>query len=293
MGQFNSRVNSIFSREREKSFLFFSYRRTTPAAPPFPDQWQTAKENIHQPPQEHERSVSISSADDHRRRSTASSDRLSTVDNLQNIISSMQQHSANVNSRSQSRRLSSSSSSSSSSTSHPISETDRTHPTSVQQGLIYATVQPPPQQKQHSRQSSYAESIHSISSASPSKRSPAPSTSNTYQQIASVLTPQREQQQVDRIASRPPSVASSSRLSSDRFPPPPPPNIETLDLYTNATAKPHRSTPSVSSRSSAYVDVNEVETFPNSSKFNPNFLNFRQISFRLNVSIPIRTFLFQ
>lgn len=210
---------------------YFCFLRITPVAPPLPEQWQTAKENIHHPSQVHERSISASSTttdDDNRRPST--------VENLQNIISSIQQHSTNIDSRTHSRR------SSSSSSLQQISEIDRTQPTSVQQGLIYATIQPPPPQQQHSRHSSYTDSVRSTSTASISKRSPVPS-----------IQPKQD----ERASYRTASIASSS----DRFPPPPPPNIETLDLYTNDTPKQHRSTPSVSSRSSAYVDVNEVH-FP-------------------------------
>jgi hypothetical protein len=81
MGEF------ISKEEKQKNdVLFFlskiNFFRTTPVAPPFPDQWQMATENHHHPPQAPERPISATSSDRH-----------SNVDNLHDIVASINQKS--------------------------------------------------------------------------------------------------------------------------------------------------------------------------------------------------------
>ncbi len=144
---------------------------------------------------------------------------------------------------------------------------------------MYATVQPaqqyhlqqpptPPQQQQqqqqqqqYNRQGSYADSVRSVASSSASRKSPVPSLTNNYQSKLPVLPAQQQQQLQqpdDKVSHHTASIASSSRRSSDRFPPPPPPNLETLDLSGAGEPLKPRSTTSMSTRSSAYADINEV-----------------------------------
>lgn len=220
------------------------FLRTTPVAPPFPDQWQTATEHHHYPPESPERPISA-----------ASSDRQSSVDNLRNIVASIYQNipekpfsqGAVLDSQIHSRP-------STASRSQNDSDDEDIHPRTPAQPSIYATIQP--QQKQHSRQGSYADSVQSISSSSTSRQSPVASLPPNYQQKYTPTSAQPQQQQKDeKITYRAPST-TSSRRSSDRFPPPPPPNLETLDLTTTKA----RPTSSISTRSSVYADVNEVNT---------------------------------
>lgn len=221
--------------------FFISSLRTTPIAPPFPEQFQTATEHHHYPPQSPERPISA-----------ASSSRQSSVDNLRDIVASIYQ---NIPDKTYPQapildsQLHSRPSTASRSRNDSYDDDENIRSRTPTQPLIYATVQP--QQRQHSRQGSYADSVHSGSSSSTSRQSPVASLSAHYQQK---YTPISVQQQDEKTSYRAPSV-SSSRRSSDRFPPPPPPNIETLDLTT--TAKP-RSVASTSTRSSIYAEPNDV-----------------------------------
>jgi len=115
---------------------------------------------------------------------------------------------------------------------------------------MYATIQP----QQHHRQGSYADSIDSDSSTSTSRQSPAPPIINNYQPRFS-STSAHQQQNEEKLSYHTPPV-STSRRSSDRFPPPPS-NLETLDLTVEGINKP-RSGSSISTRSLAYADANEV-----------------------------------
>ena len=223
----------------------FVFLRTTPVAPPFPDQWQTATEHHHYPPESPGRPISA-----------ASSDRQSSVDNLRDIVASIYQNipekpfsqGAVLDSQIHSRP-------STASRSQNDSDDEDIHPRTPTQPSIYATIQP--QQKQHSRQGSYADSVQSISSSSTSRQSPVASLPPIYQQeyIPRAVQPQPQLQKLERPTYPAPST-TSSRRSSDRFPPPPPANLETLDLTTTKA----RPTSSISTRSSVYTDANEVNT---------------------------------
>ena len=240
MGKFISKTSYCFFI---KNNLFFRI----PAAPPLPDQWQTATEQHHHPPQAPERPISASSSEQH-----------STTDNLRDIIASIEQRSHEKplslfppgqiqDSQSHSRP------STASRSQYDPDEDDEDEALTPMKQPAYATVQP----RQRSRQSSIADSIESGSSTSPSRHSPVSPLQNNYQQKSSVTPIHQQQQQDDKIANRPSSVASSKR-SSERFPPPPQ-NFETLDFGGYRLAKP-LSTSSKSTRSSAYVDAPEPMT---------------------------------
>jgi hypothetical protein len=239
----------ILKEIETKRFSFLFFLRTTPVAPPYPDQWQTATEHHHHPPESPERPISASS-----------SDRNSNVDNLRDIIASIHQYSSEKIPPSFLRepildsQIHSRPSTASRSQNESDSDDDNHLQTPTQQ-IVYATVKP----QQHIHQESYADSFQSSSSSSTSRQSPIPSLQNNYQQRFNATPPhqQQQQQQDDKVAYRSPSVGSGSRKSSDRFPPPPPPNIETLDL----TTKPRSISP-VSNRSSTYAKINEVNIKP-------------------------------
>ena len=52
-------INLLMILKKQLDYFF----RTTPVAPPFPDQLQTATENHHYPPEAPERPISASSSD--------------------------------------------------------------------------------------------------------------------------------------------------------------------------------------------------------------------------------------
>ncbi|CAF0921232.1 unnamed protein product [Adineta ricciae] len=207
----------------------------TPVAPPFPDQWQTAKENHHQPPQDTERPISASSS--------SSSYRNSGVDNLQEIIASIHKKSGEKTTSllPQGPVFDAQSNGRPSTVSRIIPNEDR-HQTTVDE-LVYASVKP----RQRSPAASLIDSIDSSDSESVSKRSPVPSLPNNQQQKS--IPPQQD----DKMSHRTYSANSSSRKSSERFPPPPQ-NIDVLDLDGDSTIK-RQSISSISTRASSYADT--------------------------------------
>jgi hypothetical protein len=107
-------------------------------------------------------------------------------------------------------------------------------------------------QRQHIRQVSNADSVHSVISDLTSKPSPISPIINNDQQRLNLLS--NYQQQDDKSTHRAASINSSSRRSSERFPPPP--NLESFDSTSNGTVKQH-STSSISNRSSVNDDLRE------------------------------------
>ncbi|CAF1322790.1 unnamed protein product [Adineta steineri] len=235
---------------------------TTPVAPPFPDQWQTATENHHHPPKAPERPISATSSDRH-----------SNVDNLHDIIASIHHQKSNEKTSPSfppgpilDSRLNSRPSTASHSQIDPDEDDDHRRPPTQQQS-IYTTILP----RQHSPQGSTAGSIRSADSISTSRHSPAPSLTNNQQKRSNAI------QQDDKMSHRTFS-AESSRRSSDRFPPPPP-NIDPLDFDGNdGTVKP-KSTSSMSHRSSTSTITNQPIT-----RNETNLLSTER--FNLNTDIP-------
>lgn len=231
-----------------------------PVAPPMPNQWQTAREDDRDSLELPERPASGSSR----------SDRVN-IDNLRDVISSIHQQIPDKTSSSiprgpivDSKLNSRPSTGSRQRIESDVDDEDEDDfpPTPMQQSAVYATIQPPPLQQpaQHSRQNSYAESIRTITSTSTSRHSPAPSLTKNQAQRTSITSAQ--QQQEERASQRAPSVNLSNRRSSDRFPSPPPSHVDSLDLTGaggRSIPKP-RSTSTMSSHSSAYADVNEVNS---------------------------------
>lgn len=251
-----------------------------------PNQWQTATEQQRYPS---ERPPSVSSRDQQV-----------NVDNLRDIISSIHQQIPTkpvpsiprgpiVDSQLNSRASTASRRRIDSDFDDADDDDDDAPPTPIQQSAVYATIQPPPLQPpaQHSRQNSYAESIRTATSTSASRQSPAPSLSRNNAPKYSANSVQ--QQQEERTSQRAPSVNLSNRRSSDRFPSPPPSHVESLDLTGGAGGllNKQRSVSSMSSRSSAYVDANEVNRieFPRTDQTIPLFFYSRPTFYQLNVSI--------
>lgn len=238
---------------RNKREGFIEDYRSTPAAPPFPNQWQTA--TVHQQQQQ---PLEVPQ----RPSSAASSGQHSNVDNLRDVIASIQQHSVGKTSPSfpQAPVINSRVPSRPSTASHSIRDAredddeedddDAGRRTPIQQ-TTYAIISP----RQHSRQGSNTDSVQSGVSSSISRHSPMPLTSNPYAQRTSVSSiPQ--QQQEDRNSYRAPSASSSTRRSSERFPPPPQ-HIETID-FSGETGIKAQSISSMSTRSSVYGDAHEA-----------------------------------
>ena len=244
---------NLETKNRREGFI--EDYRSTPAAPPFPNQWQTA--TVHQqPPQQQPLEVT------RRPSSAASSGQHSSVDNLRDVIASIQQHSAGKTPSSfpQAPAINSHVSSRPSTASHSIrdpredddedDDDNAGRRTPIQQ-TTYAIISP----RQHSRQGSNTDSVQSGVSSSISRHSPMPLTSNPYAQRTSVASiPQ--QQQEDRNSYRAPSASSSTRRSSERFPPPPQ-HMETID-FSGETGIKARSISSMSTRSSVYGDAPEA-----------------------------------
>jgi hypothetical protein len=107
-------------------------------------------------------------------------------------------------------------------------------------------------QRQHIRQISNADSVHSGIIDLTSRPSPISPKINNDQQKLNM--PSNYQQQDDKISHHTTSITSLSRRSLDRFPPPP--NLEPLDTTSNGTFK-HRSTSAMSNRSSVHDDLRE------------------------------------
>ena len=263
-----------------------------PVAPPMPNQWKTATEHDRDSLEVPDRPASASSRNEQVH-----------IDNLRDVISSIHQHIPDKTTLSIPRGpiLDSKLNSRPSTGSHRRIDSDLDDdddddeddlpPTPIQQSAVYATILPPPLQQpaQHSRQNSYAESIRTITSTSTSRHSPAPSMTKNNAQRTSITSAQ--QQQGERTSQRAPSVNLSNRRSSDRFPSPPPSHVESLDLTGGGGSihKP-RSTSTLSSRSSAYVDANEVNP-PVSFHFTSNPFSYSRPTFYpLNVSILTLTF---
>ncbi|CAF2556522.1 unnamed protein product [Rotaria sp. Silwood2] len=230
---------------------------TVPVAPPFPDQWQKATENLHYPPQAIERPISAATT----------SDRSSTVDNLRDIIASINQHSHDGTPPSfpQGQILSPQSHSRPSTASRSQNDfddddDDGDNQIPIQppvyasiQPSVYASIQPRPP----SRHSSRADSVLSNATSSTIRQSPAPPIINTYQQRLSVAsTPQQkqqQQQQADKMSDRSSSITSPLGRSPERFPLQ---TIQTFDFAGDEALKPR--SPSVTSiRSLASEDINE------------------------------------
>ncbi|UJR14071.1 hypothetical protein I4U23_001068 [Adineta vaga] len=216
----------------------------TPAAPPFPHELQTATENHHRPPQATERPISASS-------SASSSDRQTGVDNLYNIILSIEKKSREETSSSlpQGFILDHQFNNRSPSVSRPQIDDDH-HQKPLVQDLVYASIQP----RQQSPRVSLIDSIESSDSESTSKHSPIPPFTKNYQQKP--IIPQQD----DKVSQRTYSANSSSRKSSERFPPPPQ-NIDALDFDGDSTVK-RQSISSISTRASSYAD-NKRHMTPN------------------------------
>ncbi|CAF2852214.1 unnamed protein product [Rotaria sp. Silwood2] len=232
---------------------------TTPVAPPFPDQLQTATVNHHRPPDLPERPLS-----------TSSSDHNSTIDNLRDIFIAIHQQSPEKTSLFQQIPIADVPINS------PLSTPSRIHneddddddinfnQTSLHQNLNTMTLQ-----AQHTRQASNTDSVHSGTSDSTSRPSIiSPVINNNQQRFNETFT---YQQQDDKMSHRTVSTNSLSRNSLDPFPPPPQ-NLETLDTTNNDIVK-QRSTSAMSYRSSINDDRNERIITPQSKLLRTERIN--------------------
>ncbi|CAF3657105.1 unnamed protein product [Rotaria sordida] len=220
---------------------------TTPAAPPFPEQLQTATVNQHYPPDLPERPLSATSSDHN-----------SAIDNLRDIFIAIhhQQSSEKISSFQQIPIVDVPTNSRLSTPSHLHNEDDEDiniNQTSLHQNLNTMTLQP-----QHTRQASNTDSVHSVTSDSTSRRSiispiinPNNNNNNQQQRFNEAFTYQQD----DKISHRTVSMSSLSRNSLDPFPPPPQ-NLEIPDTINNDIGK-QRSTSAMSYRSSINDDRNE------------------------------------
>ncbi|CAF1219898.1 unnamed protein product [Rotaria sordida] len=233
---------------------------TVPVAPPFPNQWHKATENLHYPPEAPERPISVTGSD----RSSQH------VDHLRDIIASINQqsHQQTPTSFPQGQILlpqshSRPSTASRSHTDFDDEDDDYNNNQIPIQPPAYASVQP--------RQNSRADSIQSsTSSSSTIRQSPAPPIINTYQQRSTIAsTPQqkqeqqqqRQRQQSDKMSSHSSSITSPSSRSSERSPLQ---IIQTIDFAGDDIIKPQ--SPSVASiRSLASDDAND-QIPPNQNK---------------------------
>ncbi|CAF4576020.1 unnamed protein product [Rotaria sp. Silwood1] len=222
----------------------------TPAAPPFPEQLQTATVNHHRPPDLPERPLSTTSSDHH-----------STVDNLRDIFIAIHQQSPEKNSSFQQIPITEIPINSRLSTPSRMNNDDdddiNINQTSLHQNLNTMTLQ-----QQHTRQVSNTDSVHSGTSDSTSRPSIISpiinnNNNNNQQRFNETFT---YQQQDDKMSHRTVSTSSLSRHSLDPFPPPPQ-NLETSDTINNDIGK-QRSTSAMSYRSSINDDRNEHVTTP-------------------------------
>jgi hypothetical protein len=220
---------------RKTNDIFY---RTTPAAPSFPDQLQSAIENHHHPPEVIERPISV-----------ASSNHNSNMDNIHEMVASIHRYSPGKTSLSQQIPIIDTQLNNHLSTifqSHNEDDDD----ININQPLN--TFNP-----QRTRQASNTDSIQSGISDPTSRRSPITPILNNIQPRLNVIPIYHQQDD---------KISSSSRRSSERFPPPPQ-NIEILPSPTNGIPK-QRTTSSLSYRSSVNDDLHEQLTTPEVSYFN-------------------------
>jgi hypothetical protein len=216
--------------------------RITPVAPPFPEQFQSAVENHHYPPEASERPMAVSSSRQN-----------STIGNLCHIESTI--HHESPEKLSPIRQTST----------RDIHLNNRASITSDDDENLHVheTINPLTPQRQHIRQISNADSVQSGRSDSVSRQSPISPIKTINQPKSNHSSPyqqQQQQQQDDKVFHRTSSITSSSRRSSDRFPPPPQ-NLETFEPTTNGNHQ-QRSASSVSYRSSINEDVHTPEVSP-------------------------------
>ena len=229
--------------------LYKNFSRTTPAAPPCPEQLQSAIENHHHPPELPERSISV-----------APSDHNSNIDNLRDIFVAIRQHSPEGSSPSQ--RISNIHQQLNSLVSTPLRLHNENNDTDLQ---INRTLDSVNIRQQRTCQTSNTDSVRSDVSNSTSRPSPiSPIINNSEQKFNDTST---NQQQDDKMSHHTVSVTSSLRHSVERFPPPPSlstiQNLEIVDSTNNDIVK--QSSPSGMSYQSS---THEQRITPKVSYFN-------------------------
>ncbi|CAF1270652.1 unnamed protein product [Rotaria magnacalcarata] len=218
-----------------------------PAAPPLPDQWQKATENLHHPQEVSKQPASI-----------AESDRTSGVGNLHDIITAINQHSRERTFPSfpQETILTSqihSRPSTASRSQHDFDDDDddiQIHNSSS----MYAIIPP----RQHSQQVSRADSVQTNTSSSTARRSIIAPIINTYQTQSSIVsTPQQQQQQpqVDKVSNHSTSMTSPMGQSPERLLRP---TNEKYDFGAGDPMMNRRSPSTLSMQSSASDEPNEL-----------------------------------
>ncbi|CAF0942829.1 unnamed protein product [Adineta ricciae] len=217
---------------------------TTPVVPSSSNQPQSAVENYHHPREEPERSVSVSSLN---------------IENLREIVFSIQQQhqqqqSSEKPSTQQSTSFVDTQLSSRLSGSYRLQDVEDDD----EDDIIEQIARKNHLHRQHVRQTSNTESIHSGHSDTVSRRSPIPPIIDNVQPRLSISSV--HDQEDDKVSQR---TTPPSRHSSDRFPPPPSQQqIDTQGSSSPSSLTKPRATSSISYRSSIHEDQHEQLVTP-------------------------------
>ncbi|CAM4752235.1 unnamed protein product [Rotaria magnacalcarata] len=222
---------------------------TTPIAPPFPEQLQTATVNHHNPPDSPERPISV-----------ASSDHQATIDNIRDIFTAIHQQSPEKGSSFQQTPNSDAQLNSRLSTPSRMYNGDDDDINLNSHTSLHQNSNITHAKSQHTRKASNTDSIHSLTSETMSKHSAISPTmnnnnNNNQQRYNDEFT---YQHQDDKVSNRTVSASTLSRNSLDPFPPPPQ-NLEAFDT-TNSDVVKQRPSSVMSSRSFVNDAANEQMT---------------------------------